>query len=74
MLEIKSFCDKSTERLFRDEVVRKFQGIASKAKRKAGTIHAAAYLKDLNVPPPSRLEKLQWIGNDAHQVSIVDYH
>jgi plasmid maintenance system killer protein len=31
---IKSFGDRRTERLFADEVVREFQGIARRAKRK----------------------------------------
>jgi proteic killer suppression protein len=91
---IKSFGDKNTERLFHDEVVKKFQGVAAPAKRKLEAINAAAHLGDLRVPPSNRLEKLhgklaayysirvndqwrvifQWTGNDAHEVSIVDYH
>jgi proteic killer suppression protein len=91
---IKSFADRRTERLFQDHVVREFQGIAARAKRKLEALHAAASLEDLRVPPSNRLEKLKgkldafhsirvndqwrvtfrWIGNDAQDVAIVDYH
>ncbi len=91
---IKSFGDKQTERLFNDAPVRRFQGIARCAKRKLESIHAAARLEDLTVPPSNRLEKprgrlkefhsirindqwrviFKWMDNDAHDVSIVDYH
>lgn len=91
---IKSFGDKQTERLFSDARVRQFQGIARQAKRKLESVHAAARLEDLAVPPANRLERLRgrlkafhsirindqwrlifrWIDNNAHDVSIVDYH
>src|ERR1043165_9155966 len=44
---IRSFGDKSTEALFRDEFVRKFQGIARPAKRKLEAVNAANRLEDL---------------------------
>ena len=91
---IKSFGDKRTERLFHDAVVREFQGVARRAKRKLEALHAAARLEDLRVPPSNRLEKLggdlqgfhsirindqwrivfRWFDNNAHEVSIRDYH
>ena len=91
---IKSFGDKQTERLFNDAPVRRFQGIARRAKRKLESVHAAARLEDLTVPPSNRLERLRgrlkefhsirindqwrvifkWIDNNAHDVSVVDYH
>ena len=91
---IKSFGDKRTERLFGDEVVREFQGVARRAKRKLEALHAVARLDDLRVPPSNRLEKLhgglkgfysirindqwrivfRWLDNNAHEVSIRDYH
>lgn len=91
---IKSFGDRQTERLFNDAPVRRFQDIARRAKRKLESIHAAARLEDLAVPPSNRLEKLRgglkefhsirindqwrvifkWVDNNAHDVSIVDYH
>jgi toxin HigB-1 len=80
---IESFGDARTERLFQDRVVREYQGFAARAKRKLEAIHAAANLRDLAVPPSNRLEIrindqwrviFQWTGNNARQVSIVDYH
>jgi proteic killer suppression protein len=91
---ILSFGDKRTERLFRDAVVREFQGVARRAKRRLEALHAAARLDDLRVPPSNRLEKLRgdlaeyysirindqwrilfkWIENNAHEVTIQDYH
>lgn len=91
---IKSFGDKRTERLFQDAVVREFQGVARRAKRKLEALQAAGRLEDLRVPPSNRLEKLRgdlqafhsirindqwrilfrWIDNNAHEVSIQDYH
>ena len=56
---IRSFGDKSTEALFRDEFVRKFRGIARPAKRKLEAVNAASRLEDLSVPPSNRLEKLK---------------
>jgi toxin HigB-1 len=51
---IKSFGDRNTERLFADQVVREFEGIARRAKRKLEALHAAARLDDLRVPPANR--------------------
>jgi proteic killer suppression protein len=91
---IKSFGDSRTERLFNDEHVREFEGIARPAKRKLEALNAAAHLQDMAIPPANRLKKLRgklreyhsirvndqwrvifkWIGNNAHDVSVVDYH
>ena len=65
---IKSFGDKRTERLFRDEVVKAFRGMARRAKRKLEAVHAASRLDDLKVPPSNRLEKLR--GDLAGRYSI----
>jgi proteic killer suppression protein len=56
---IRSFGDKATEALFRDERVREFAGIARIAKRKLEAVNAAHRLEDLAVPPSNRLEKLK---------------
>ncbi len=48
---IRSFGDKRTEALFRDEFVPQFQGIARPAKRKLEAVNAASRLEDLMVPP-----------------------
>jgi plasmid maintenance system killer protein len=47
---IRSFGDKITEALFRDEFVRQFKGIARPAKRKLEALNAASRLEDLLVP------------------------
>jgi proteic killer suppression protein len=69
---IKSFGDKQTERLFNDAPVRRFQDIARRAKRKLESIHAAARLADLTVPPSNRLEKLRGRLKEFHSVRIND--
>jgi len=48
---IRSFGDKHTEALFRDEFVRQFKGIVRPAKRKLEAVNAASRLEDLMVPP-----------------------
>jgi plasmid maintenance system killer protein len=47
---IRSFGDKLTDTLFRDEFVRQFKGIARAAKRKLEALNAASSLEDLTVP------------------------
>ncbi len=87
---IRSFGDKRTEALFRDEVVREFRGIARSAKRKLEAVNAASRLEDLRIPPANRLEKLKgdhsirindqwrvifrWVDGEPREVRIVDYH
>ena len=56
---IRSFGDRRTEALFRDQFVPDFQGIARRAKRKLEAINAASRLSDLTVPPSNRLERLR---------------
>jgi proteic killer suppression protein len=53
---IRSFGDKDTEALFRDERVRRFAGTARVAKRKLEAVNAASRLEDLAIPPSNRLE------------------
>jgi proteic killer suppression protein len=69
---IRSFSDKRTEALFRDEFVRQFQGFARHAKRKLEAINAASRLEDLMVPPANRLEKLKGDLKDYHSIRIND--
>jgi proteic killer suppression protein len=69
---IRSFGDKATEALFRDEVVRQFRGIARPAKRKLEAVNAASRLQDLMVPPANRLEKLKGDLKDFHSIRIND--
>jgi toxin HigB-1 len=69
---IRSFGDRRTEALFRDQFVQDFQGIARRAKRKLEAINAASRLSDLAVPPSNRLEKLRGTLEDLYSVRIND--
>ena len=67
---IRSFGDRRTEALFRDQFVPDFQGIARRAKRKLEAINAASRLSDLAVPPSNRLERLRGDLRDFYSVRI----
>jgi proteic killer suppression protein len=69
---IRSFGDKHTEALFRDEFVRQFKGIARAAKRKLEAVNAANRLEDLMVPPSNRLEKLKGDLKDFYSIRVND--
>jgi proteic killer suppression protein len=69
---IRSFGDNHTEKLFADELVSKFQGIARRAKRKLEALNAAKRLEDLRVPPSSRLEKLKGNLRDFYSIRVND--
>ncbi len=69
---IRSFGDRRTEALFRDQRVRQFTGIARAAKRKLEAINAASRLEDLAIPPSNRLEKLKGDLKDYHSIRIND--
>ena len=69
---IRSFGDGDTELLFDDHFVRRFQGVARRAKRKLEAIHAAARLDDLMVPPSNRLEKLRGELRDYYSIRVND--
>lgn len=65
---IRSFADRDTEKLFRQQRVRRFGGIERAAHRKLLLIDSAPRLEDLKVPPGNRLEALK--GDRAGQWSI----
>ena len=69
---IRSFGDKRTGALFEDQVVRDFQGIARRAKRKLEAINAASRISDLAVPPSNHLEKLRGDLGGFYSVRIND--
>jgi proteic killer suppression protein len=69
---IKSFGDRKTERLFADQVVREFDGIARRAKRKLEALHAAVRLDDLRVPPSNHLEKLKGHLKAFYSIRVND--
>lgn len=65
---ILSFADRDTERLFGDQLVRRFQAIERQARRKLELLHAATRIDELRTPPGNRLEALS--GDRAGQHSI----
>ena len=69
---IRSFGDKRSEALFRDEFVRQFQGIARPAKRKLEAVNAARRLDDLTIPPSNRLEKLKGNLDGFYLIRVND--
>lgn len=64
---IKSFGDRQTEKLFHDEFIREFQGVAARAKRRLKDFHA------IRINDQYRII-FRWVGSDAHDVSVIDYH
>ena len=70
---IKSFGDKESEKIFNRIVSRKLPNeIQINALKKLNMIHGAAKLKDLEVPPGNRLEKLKGDLSDYHSIRIND--
>lgn len=69
---IKSFKCPDTERLFRDENVRKFVNIRQPARRKLLMLHAAKRLMDLKMPPGNRLHQLERDRAGQHSISVND--
>lgn len=65
---IKSFLCRDSERLFNDYDVKKFRGIARKARIKLEILNATVSLDGLRVPPGNRLEALK--GDKKGQYSI----
>lgn len=65
---IESFRDRDTERLYRDEFVRRFQSMEKSARRKLRLLNGARSLVDLRALPGNRLEALK--GDRAGQYSI----
>lgn len=56
---IRSFADKATQRVWREEYVRALdKSLQRAALRKLELLHAAADVEDLRIPPGSRLERL----------------
>lgn len=69
---IRSFADRSTERLFDDKFVKAFSGIERAARRKLLLLDAVGSLEDLKVPPGNRLEALQGDRAGQHSIRIND--
>lgn len=67
---IRSFGNRATERLFRDQTVRQFASIRDSARRKLLLLNAAGALPDLAVPPGNRLEPLRGDRQGQHSIRI----
>lgn len=66
---IRSFADKATQRVWREEYVRALDKSLQRAVlRKLELLHAAADVEDLRIPPGNRLERLT--GDRRAQFSI----
>lgn len=66
---IRSFADKATQRVWREEYVRALDRSLQRAVlRKLELLHAAADVEDLRIPPGTRLERLT--GDRRGQYSI----
>ena len=66
---IRSFADKATQRVWREEYVRALdRSLQRAALRKLELLHAAADVEDLRIPPGNRLERLT--GDRRGQYSI----
>jgi toxin HigB-1 len=71
---IKSFRDKNTEALFRDEDVPKLRNIERVARRKLLYLNQARKLEDLRVPPGNHLEALKEDRKGQHSIRINDQY
>lgn len=69
---IKSFRCSDTEALFNRKRVRRFVNIEAVARRKLVSLHAAAVLEFLRVPPGNRLEALMGDRAGQHSIRIND--
>ena len=66
---IRSFADKATQRVWREEYVRALdRSLQRVVLRKLELLHAAADVEDLRIPPGNRLERLT--GDRRGQYSI----
>jgi toxin HigB-1 len=69
---IRSFRDRTTERLWLGEFVKRFSGIEKRARRKLDMLHHARDLGDLKAPPANRLEALEGDRRGQHSIRIND--
>lgn len=70
---IRSFKDRNTEAVFNGESPKGFSAdLVKVARRKLGYLDAAHDLRDLRVPPGSRLEALSKDRRGQHSIRIND--
>lgn len=69
---IKTFRDRDTAALFRDEDVPRYRAIERVARRKLVYLNQARALEDLRVPPGNRLEALKGDRKGSYSIRIND--
>jgi len=69
---IKSFRDRDSERLFHDQLVKRFSAIARQARRKLLVLNAVGSLDELRSPPGNALEALRGDRQGQHSIRIND--
>ena len=69
---IQSFKDEDTKQVFEQGSNRRWNNIASVARKKLLMVHAAQILVELNVPPANRLEALHGDRKGQHSIRIND--
>lgn len=69
---IRSFQCKKTEKLFNDLFVKEFSSFHHQARKKLLMLNAAKVLKDLEIPPGNRLEKLTRNREGQYSIRIND--
>jgi proteic killer suppression protein len=69
---IRNFKDENTRQVFEEGSNRRWNNIASVARRKLLMIHAAHLLAELNLPPANRLEALHGDREGQHSIRIND--
>ena len=71
---IRSFRDADTEKVFNGQFSKRFQSIASVARRKLLILDAAKILADLTIFPGNRLESLTRDRKGQHSIRINDQY
>jgi len=69
---IRSFRNRTTERLWLGEFVKQFSSVERQALRKLDMLHHARDLTDLRVPPANRLEALSGDRRGQYSIRIND--
>ena len=68
---IRSFGSKDTERIWREQYVKRVdRGVQRAALRKLELIHAAKDVEDLRIPPGNRLEQLTGDRRGQHSIRV----
>jgi toxin HigB-1 len=69
---IQNFKDENTKQVFEEGSNRRWNNIASVARRKLLMIHAAHILAELKLPPANRLEALHGDREGQHSIRVND--